>query len=168
MPDAHEQAFRDFVAARWPSLLRTATLLTGDSHRAEDLVQTALAKLWLRWGRIGHDAPDAYVRRILVTTSTSWWRRRWRGEQPMSDAMPEKAIVVDFTERVAMHQGLTAALAELSPRQRVVVVLRYADDLPEAQVAELLGVSTGTVKTLASRGLAKLRDVVGVDEEVAL
>jgi len=168
VPVSEEQAYRDFVASRWPALVRTAALLTGDSHRAEDLVQTALAKLWLRWAQVGHDAPDAYVRRILVTTSTSWWRRRWHGERPMSDAMPDDAATPDFTEHFALQDRLSRALGALSPRQRAVVVLRYADDLSEAQVAELLGVTTGTIKTLASRGLARLRDVVGADEEVSL
>jgi RNA polymerase sigma-70 factor (sigma-E family) len=148
-----EAAFRDFVAGRWSSLLRTAYLLTGDQHRAEDLLQTSLAKLWLVWGRVGAEHPEAYVRRILITTSTSWWRRRWHGERPMSDHMPERPALGDFTDRLADHDTIVTALRVLTPRQRAVVVLRYAEDLSEAAVAESLGISVGTVKTLASRGL---------------
>lgn len=162
-----EEAFRDFVAGRWSSLLRTAYLLTGDEHRAEDLVQTSLAKLWLVWGRVGAEHPEAYVRRILSTTSTSWWRRRWHGERPMSDAMPETMTAGDFTDRLADHDTIVIALRTLTPRQRAVVVLRYAEDLSENDVAEALGISIGTVKTLASRGLARLRTTVTHEQEVA-
>ena len=162
-----DEAFRDFVAGRWSALLRTAYLLTGDEHRAEDLLQTSLAKLWLVWGRVGAEHPEAYVRRILTTTSTSWWRRRWQGERPMSDAMPESAAPGDFTDRLADHDALITALRSLTPRQRAVVVLRYAEDLSEAEVADALGISTGTVKTLASRGLARLRLTTTQEREVA-
>src|SRR4051794_4712555 len=162
-----EEAFRDFVAGRWPALLRTAFLLTGDEHRAEDLLQTSLAKLWLAWGRVGAEHPEAYVRRILTTTSTSWWRRRWQGERPMSHAMPERAAAGDFTDRVADNDALITALRALTARQRAVVVLRYAEDLPEAEVAQALGISVGTVKTLASRGLARLRLTATQEQEVA-
>ena len=161
-----EEAFRDFVAGRWSGLLRTAYLLTGDEHRAEDLLQTSLAKLWLVWGRVGAEHPEAYVRRILTTTSTSWWRRRWQGEQPSSDAMPERPAPGDFTDRIAEHASIVAALRMLPARQRAVVVLRYAEDLSEADVAETLGVTVGTVKTLASRGLARLRTTAIQEQEV--
>src|SRR3954447_13739302 len=161
-----EEAFRDFVAGRWSALLRTAYLLTGDEHRAEDLLQTSLAKLWLVWGRVGAEHPEAYVRRILTTTSTSWWRRRWQGERPMSDDMPEHAAPGDFTDRLADKDDVVSALRALTPRQRADVVLRYAEDLSEADVAEVLGVSVGTVKTLASRGLARLRMNAIQEQEV--
>src|SRR4051812_34379576 len=162
-----EEAYRDFVAGRWSALLRTAYLLTGDEHRAEDLLQTSLAKLWLVWGRVGSEHPEAYVRRILITTSTSWWRRRWQGERPMSHAMPERAAAGDFTDRIADNDALITALRALTARQRAVVVLRYAEDLPEAEVAETLGISVGSVKTLASRGLARLRLSATQEQEVA-
>ena len=162
-----EEAFRDFVAGRWSALLRTSFLLTGDQHRAEDLLQTSLAKLWLVWGRVGAEHPEAYVRRILTTTSTSWWRRRWQGERPMSDAMPERPAPGDFTDRLADKDAVVNALRALTPRQRAVVVLRYAEDLSEADVADALGISVGTVKTLASRGLARLRMTATQEQEVA-
>jgi RNA polymerase sigma-70 factor, ECF subfamily len=162
-----EEAFRDFVAGRWSALLRTAFLLTGDEHRAEDLLQTSLAKLWLVWGRVSAEHPEAYVRRILTTTSTSWWRRRWQGERPMSDDMPEHALPGDFTDRLADKDAVVSALRALTPRQRAVVVLRYAEDLSEADVADALGISVGTVKTLASRGLARLRLTAAQEQEVA-
>jgi RNA polymerase sigma-70 factor (sigma-E family) len=165
--DSGEDSFREFVAARWRPLLRTAYLLTGDAGRAEDLLQTALARLWLHWSRVEHGAPEAYVRKILATTSASWWRRRWHGELPTA-ILPDPVSPDDLADRAAMRDELRVALAALSPRQRAVIVLRYADDLSEQQVAEALGVSVGTVKTLASRGLARLREDRTLTPEVAL
>lgn len=159
--------FAEFVAARWRPLLRTAYLLTGDEGKAEDLLQTALSRLWLVWPRVKSDAPEAYVRKILANTSASWWRRRWHGERP-TDKLPEHSSADDLVGQLADRDRLRAALAQLSARQRAVVVLRYAEDLSEKQVAEELGISLGTVKTLASRGLAKLRDVLPADTEVVL
>ena len=149
--------YRDFVVARWRPLLRTAYLLTGDAGRAEDLLQTALARLWLVWPRVKNDAPEAYVRKILANTSASWWRRRWHGELP-TEHLPERTAGSELADSSAARDEMRVALAVLSPRQRAVVVLRYAEDLSEQQVAEMLGVSVGTVKTLASRGLARLRE----------
>lgn len=154
MRTEEERAFAAFVAARWHALLRTAALLAGDQVRGEDLLQAALAKLWFAWARVDGD-PEAYLRRILVTTQVSWWRRRSSGERLLREA-PERPGP-DATTQVLDRQLVEAALSTLTARQRAVVVLRYAEDLPEAQVAELLGCSVGTVKTLASRALAKLR-----------
>jgi RNA polymerase sigma-70 factor (sigma-E family) len=162
-----EEAFAAFVAARWRPLLRTAYLLTGDEGKAEDLLQTALSRLWLVWSRVKDDAPEAYVRKILANTSASWWRRRWHGERP-TETLPEQMATDDVAGSVADRDRLRIALGQLSARQRAVVVLRYAEDLSERQVAEELGISLGTVKTLASRGLAKLRDVLPADTEVVL
>lgn len=162
-----DEAFAGFVAARWRPLLRTAYLLTGDEGKAEDLLQTALSRLWLVWPRIKDDAPEAYVRKILANTSASWWRRRWHGERP-TDQLPEQLTTDDVAGSVADRDRLRVALSQLSARQRAVVVLRYAEDMSERQVADELGISLGTVKTLASRGLAKLRDVLPADSEVAL
>ena len=162
-----EREFAEFVAARWRPLLRTAYLLTGDEGRAEDLLQTALSRLWLVWPRVRSEAPEAYVRKILANTSASWWRRRWHGEKP-TERMPEHASRDDVANAVAERDRLRVALDALSPRQRTVVVLRFAEDLSEKQVAEELGISLGTVKTLASRGLAKLRDVLPAESEVIL
>jgi RNA polymerase sigma-70 factor (sigma-E family) len=152
--------FRDYVAARSGALLRTATLLTGDPALAEDLVQTALARTYLAWGRIRQrEAVDAYARRVLVTTYATWWRRKWRGEVP--GEVPDRPGEDPYGQ-VDAAQALRAALARLPRRMRACVVLRYWDDLPAAEVAALLGCSVGTVQSQASRGLARLRADVDV------
>jgi RNA polymerase sigma-70 factor (sigma-E family) len=164
---ASREEFRQYVAGRSAGLLRTATLLTGERALAEDLVQTALARTYLVWGRIrDREAVDAYVRRVLVTTYATWWRRKWRGEVP-AERLPERPGH-DPYEQVEAAVALRAALARLPRRMRAVVVLRYWDDLSEAEVARLLGCSAGTVASQASRGLAKLRadiDVLTLREE---
>jgi len=148
--------FEEFVAARGRDLWRSAWLLTGDAQRAEDLVQTAMAKCWRRWDHIARsDAVEAYVRRALVTTYTDWWRRRWTGELP-TEVLPETAAP-DRTALSDDRSVLLAALATLPRGQRAVLVLRYFDDLTEAQTADALGISVGTVKSQASRALATLR-----------
>jgi RNA polymerase sigma-70 factor (sigma-E family) len=144
-------AFDDFVAARSRALLRTAYLLTHDHALAEDLLQTALAKAWFAWKRI-HGEPEPYVRRILVNTYATWWRRKWNGEQP-TEELPETAT----TESVAEPTDLWSAMERLPRRMRAVVVLRYFEDLTEAQTADVLGCSVGTVKSQTSKALAKLR-----------
>ncbi|MBC7680464.1 MAG: SigE family RNA polymerase sigma factor [Pseudorhodobacter sp.] len=152
--DAREQ-FDDFVRGRGAALQRTAYLLTGDWALAEDLVQTALARSWPAWGRIHHGDPEGNVRRVLVNTHASWWRRRWRGEVPTL-ALPDRAGAEQDggrDDRPTRH----AALLRLPPRQRAVVVLRFSEDLSEAATAEMLGISTGTVKSTTSKALARLR-----------
>lgn len=144
--------FDAFVDARSGALLRTAYLLTGDHGLAEDLLQTALTKAWFAWDRI-QTAPEAYVRRILVNTYASWWRRKWNGEQATAE-LPEAGA--DGPDADASHD-LWLAMGRLPRRQRAVVVLRYFDDLSEQQTATLLGCSVGTVKSQASKALAKLR-----------
>jgi RNA polymerase sigma-70 factor (sigma-E family) len=147
--------FADFVVGRGQSLQRTAYLLTGDWALAEDLVQTALARAYPRWDRIVRDDPEAYVRRILVNTWSSWWRRRWRGEVPTGE-LPERAAADDYAgsdRRTAVHD----ALSRLPRRQRAIVVLRYHEDMTETQVAHSLGISVGTVKSQTSKALTKLR-----------
>lgn len=146
--------FEDFVTARSSALLRTAYLLTRDHALAEDLLQTALTKAYLAWSRID-GSPEAYVRKILVNTYTSWWRRKWNGEHP-TDELPEQ-VDADSGRDVTAGMDLWDALAQLPRRQRAVVVLRYFEDLTEAETAEALGCSVGTVKSQASRALAKLR-----------
>jgi RNA polymerase sigma-70 factor (sigma-E family) len=144
--------FDEFVAARSTRLLRTAYLLTHDHALAEDLLQTALTKAYLAWGRVeGH--PEPYVRRILVNTYASWWRRKWNGEQP-TEELPE---VAHHDHRLGESGDLWDAVGRLPRRQRAVVVLRYFEDLTEAQTADLLGISVGTVKSQASKALARLR-----------
>nr|WP_240770330.1 SigE family RNA polymerase sigma factor [Nocardioides sp. GY 10127] len=145
--------FEEFVAARSGVLLRTAYLLTHDHALAEDLLQTALAKAWPAWGRI--EEPEAYVRRVLVTTFSSWWRRRWNGETP-TEVLPE-THAPDAHAAAGAREDLWSAMARLPRRQRAVVVLRYLEDLTEAQTADALGCSVGTVKSQTSKAFAKLR-----------
>ena len=149
--------FEDFVEARGASLLRSAWLLTGDRQKAEDLVQTALAKAWAHWGTIGRDGTgshSAYVHRVMVTTYAAWWRRKWNAEQPYGD-VPEPGQTRD--EVIDLRRDLLTALASLPRGQRAVVVLRYFDDLTEAQTAHVLDCSIGTVKSQTARALAVLR-----------
>ncbi|HEX3930209.1 MAG TPA: SigE family RNA polymerase sigma factor [Nocardioides sp.] len=147
-------ALDEFVAARSGALLRTAYLLTRDHALAEDLLQTALTKAWFAWRRIQGE-PEPYVRKILVNTYASWWRRRWNGEQP-TETLPEPTAV-DTVGDAAEPSDLWTAMGRLPRRMRAVLVLRYYEDLTEAQTAEVLGCSVGTVKSQASKALAKLR-----------
>lgn len=149
--------FAEFVAARSGVLLRAAWLLTGDTGKAEDLLQTVLAQVWPRWGRVLEGGnPEAYVRRVLFSTYLAWWRRRWRFEVP-SPALPEAPDRSDLAGDSATRDALRRALAKLSRQQRAVAVLRYVEDLPISETAELLGCSIGTVKVQAGRALAALR-----------
>jgi RNA polymerase sigma-70 factor (sigma-E family) len=141
--------------------LRVAVLLTGDWHAAEDLVQASLVKLYRVWPRLdtGTD-PDAYLRRVMVNTQRSWWRARWRREVPAAQ-LPEGMSGDDIADRQAVGALVRQALAGLPRQQRAVLVLRYCEDLSEAEVAEILGCSVGTVKTHAHRGVAALRERLG-------
>jgi len=150
--NAGREDFEAFVAARYAALLRTAYLLTGDHHDAEDLLQQSLVKAVGAWRRIDGD-PEPYVRTILVRQSVSRWRRRrWR---ELTTDLPPETAVTDETrdDRVALHR----ALGGLAPRQRAVIVLRYYQDLTEAQTAEALGIAVGTVKSQARDALRRLR-----------
>lgn len=144
--------FDEFVTERSTRLLRTAYLLTRDHALAEDLLQTALTRSWFAWDRITGD-PEAYVRRVLVTTYATWWRRRWNGEQPTAE-LPESPSAPSGSED---RHDLWEAMGRLPRRQRAVVVLRYFEDLDVRQTADVLGCSAGTVKSQLSRALAKLR-----------
>lgn len=160
--DPLEEEFREFVAARSAALLRTAYLLSGDWATAEDLLQTALTKTYLAWKRLGGiEAVEPYARRVMVNTSTSWWRRRWHGERP-TEVLPERPGL-DEIEQQLDRDLLWRHLKELPSRQRAVLVLRYYEDLSEAQTAALLEISPGTVKSQASRALATLRRRMGAD-----
>jgi RNA polymerase sigma-70 factor (sigma-E family) len=156
-----QDGFDEFVRARWGSTVRLAVGLTLDHGYAEDLAQEALAKLWFRWDRVADGNPDAYLRKIVLNTFLSRRRRKWWGEHATAE-LPESEAgqPVDAgtdTRRVDDRDALKQALRTVSPKQRVVIFLRYAEDLPEQEVAELLGCSVGTVKSHASRGLAVLR-----------
>ena len=153
------ESFEEYVAARRTALLRTAYLLTGQHADAEDLVQMALVKAVPHWRRISDD-PEPYVRKILAREATNRWRRRrWR--EVSADVLPEGAgEAADPTDREVLRQ----ALMRLSPRQRAVVVLRYFDDLTEQQTAEVLGIGLGTVKSHGRDAMARLRELIRLEE----
>lgn len=150
-----DEAFRRWAGDRQLALLRTAVLLTGDHHRAEDLVQEALAKVALRWRRLADGNPEAYARQIIVRDNISWWRKR--RNEVVSD-IPRGPDVPDIAAAADRRMLLDRALAALTPRQRAVVVLRYYDDLSERDTAEALGVTVGTVKSQTSLALRRLRE----------
>lgn len=152
--------FDEFMAARWSALFHLARLLTGgDRHRAEDLLQEALVKLWFAWPRVADQAPEAYVRKVMAWAAARSARRRWWGERPV-EHLPEPPAVGDLSAAVAERSRLEAALSQLPAGQRAAVVLRYYQDLPEAQVAEALGCPLGTARSHAARGVARLRRIL--------
>jgi RNA polymerase sigma-70 factor (sigma-E family) len=157
--------FDAFVRESSPSLARLAFLLTSDRQLGEDLLQTALAKVLPHWHRVvagGHPAP--YVRAVMVRTAVGWRRRRWNGEVPAT-TIPE-AAATDIAPALDTRERLRVALASLPVRQRAVVVLRFYEDRSEAEVAQLLGCSRGTVKSQTAKALAKLR--THLEDELAL
>ncbi|BCJ74414.1 RNA polymerase sigma-E factor [Catellatospora sp. IY07-71] len=147
--------FDAYVVAAWPRLVRSAWLLTGDWHKAEDLVQTVLARAYGRWARIRDDAPDAYLRAMLATTFLTWWRRKWRAEVP-TETLPERAGA-DALSPLDTQRVVRAALLSLPQQQRAVLMLRFHADLTEAATAAALGISVGTVKSYTARALTTLR-----------
>ncbi|GHH69898.1 hypothetical protein GCM10018793_03090 [Streptomyces sulfonofaciens] len=153
-------SFASYVRARGPVLLRTARSLTSNPSDAEDLLQTALTKTYVAWDRIeDHRALDGYVRRALLNTRTSQWRKRKVDEFACEELPePENAPAEDTAESQALRDAMWRAIVKLPARQRAMVVLRYYEDLSEAQTAAVLGVSVGTVKSAVSRALSKLRD----------
>jgi len=158
--------FDEFMTSRWPGLVRLAFGLTGDRWLAEDLAQTALASAYAAWWRVRlADDPDAYVRRILINASKSRFRRHRLSERPGEpDDLPDQTLA-DPAADVGERSALLTALAELPPRQRAVVVLRYVEDMTDAQVGALLGCSASTVRSQAARALAKLRASEQLAEE---
>jgi len=155
-----EEQFREFVAARSTALLRTAYLLAGDWGVAEDLLQVALTKTYLAWRRLGQiDAVEPYARRVLVNTTTSWWRRRWHGERP-TEILPERSVSDGLDARLE-RDALWQHVKELPARQRAVLVLRFYEDMSEADTAAMLDVSIGTVKSQCARAIAALRTRLG-------
>ena len=158
MEQAQEQEFRQFVTSRQTSLLRTAYLLTGSLHSAEDLLQTALTKTYLAWPRIKDKSlAERYVRTTMSRTWVSWWRRRSHDERATA-TLPE----VPFHDAAGEDRDeVWQALATLSVRQRAVLVLRFYEDLSESEIADVLGCSPGAVKSHASRGLKAMRALLG-------
>jgi RNA polymerase sigma-70 factor (sigma-E family) len=153
---AGDADFREYVNTRGRALLRSAYLLTGNLADAEDLVQSALAKTYQAWDRIeDRGAIDGYVRRAIVNTHISWWRRRKVDEYP-TDEIPDQPVA-DSSSDSELRDVLKRAVDRLPQRMRAAVVLRYFEDMTEAEVAQVLGVSQGTVKSTISRAVAKLR-----------
>jgi RNA polymerase sigma-70 factor (sigma-E family) len=168
--DRRRRDFPEFVAARGAALQRAAYLMVGDVSLAQDLVQEALTKTYVAWPRL-HDVAnaEAYTRKAITTTAISWFRRKgWNAER--TTHLPPEAASADHADEVATSAALRDALQALPPRQRVAVVLRFYDDLTEAQTAAAMGCAVGTVKSQVSAALSKLRARLGddllVDSEV--
>ncbi len=156
MDEEERDGFQEFVANRSTALLRTAVLLSGgDRHAAEDLLQNALVKVANRWRRI--DEPEAYVRQVLYRQQVSRWRLKGRRKELSVAEPPDGTAVGDGTGAADLRLVMRGALARLTARQRTVLVLRYFEDLPEADVAHILGCSVGTVRSTTHRSLARLR-----------
>lgn len=162
MEQRDEQQFAEYFVARRDAVRRTAFLLCGDWHRADDLAQTAFVALHRKWRKIrDHGALDAYVRRTLVRAMIDETRRPWRRER-FVDQMPEAASQgSEVGEAVATRSALLDGLRRVPPRQRAVLVLRFLEGLDVAATAEALRCSQGTVKSQTARGLAALREVLG-------
>jgi RNA polymerase sigma-70 factor (sigma-E family) len=164
-PASYALDFDGYVRARTQRLARLAFLLTGDVHLAEDLLQTSLAKVAPRWAQIvAAGDPTAYIRTVLVHTAIGWRRRAWHSETPTAP-LPERATP-DATAEVDGRERLRIALAQLAPRQRAAVVLRFYEDLSEHDVAAVMGCSVGTVKSQTAKALARLRVLLADTLEV--
>ncbi|WP_251093170.1 SigE family RNA polymerase sigma factor [Streptomyces sp. Caat 7-52] len=167
---SRNEEFQSFMVGRWPRLMRTAFLLTGEQHAAEDLVQSTLEQVYVAWRRVGAaDDPEAYVRRVMINAHARRHRRRLREFLAPKDDSGLVREVADTGDRIAQADdrgALLTALAQLPARQREAVVLRYWEDLTETQTAEAMGCSVGTVKSNAAKGIAKLRAIPGLAETV--
>ena len=148
-----DSEFIDWVAGHQRQLLRTAYLLSGDVHRAQDLVQEALIKVALRWPRLRSGNPAAYARQIIVRDNISWWRRH-RRELPTTHESDARSVSSDPETALVVRR----ALDRLTARQRAVLVLRHFDDLSERETADVLGINVGTVKSTNATALARLRE----------
>ena len=156
LPD-RDVAFEEFFRATWPRLFRTTYAVAGDRVLAEDALQTAFAKAYTSWHRVqAADHPEAYVRRMAVNEVLSVLRRPWFRAERSTEA-PEPKPLPSGEDRAVDRDAVWRAVCSLPPRQRAVVVLRYYEDLSEAEIADVLGCTRGTVKSTASNALAKLR-----------
>jgi RNA polymerase sigma-70 factor (sigma-E family) len=163
-----QPTFEEFVTARGAALLRFALMLTGDRHQAEDLVQSVLAKAYVRWARVaGMSRPEAYLKRVLVNENLRWWRRLSSRELPVA-APADGAADGDDAGSHAARDAAWALLRRLPRRQRAVLVLRYYEDLSDTQIAEVLGCAPATVRSQATRALATLRATVPTIDREAL
>jgi RNA polymerase sigma-70 factor (sigma-E family) len=165
MVAALDEGFAEYVGARWPALVRYATVLCGDPVEAEELVQSALVRVALRWSRVrDRDNPEPYVRQAILRGFLNTWRRV-RSRETTTEDLPQ-LVSGDHASAVVDHVLVRRALLTLPPRQRAVLVLRYLDDMSEAQAADVLGCSIGTVKSQASKGLSRLRMLLAVSDDV--
>ena len=154
--EAEVAEFAEFVTRSQAKMVRLGELLTGDRGRAEDLAQHGFTQAYAAWRRIRDGEPEAYVRRCITNAHTDWWRRRsWR-EQPFA-LLPEQPLLNDSAKLIADRDLVLRALGKLTERERLVLVLRFYLDLSELEIAAELKIAPGTVKSAASRGLAKLR-----------
>jgi RNA polymerase sigma-70 factor (sigma-E family) len=157
MDPATERQFREFMVERSAALMRLAYLLTGgDQHAAEDLLQTALTKTVTRWAGVKN--PEAYVRQVMYRQQVNFWQRRWRWRETHV-AVPPDEVGHDDTPASDLRVTVRDALTRITPRQRAVLALRFFEDLPEKEVARLLGCSVGTVRSTTHRSLARLREL---------
>jgi RNA polymerase sigma-70 factor (sigma-E family) len=154
-----DEEFIEFAKASSARMQRAAYLLTGDAHQAEEAAQAALVRVYASWGRARHKDPYAYARAVLVNLLKDQWRRPMR--EYATEAMPERSVPRDMADDVTRRRSLINALRSLSAKERAVIVLRYFLDASEAEVARELNLALGTVKSLNSRGLAKLRIMAG-------
>jgi RNA polymerase sigma-70 factor (sigma-E family) len=161
-------AFAEFAAARSAALFRAAYLMVGDHALAEDLLQEALTKTYVAWPKLRDiNNAEAYTRKAITTTAISWWRRKaWQNEKPRGE-IPERPYA-EHSEQVTQREWLWSELQSLAPRQRAAIVLRFYEDLTEAQTAEAMGVTVGTVKSTVSDALKNLRARLGPDVKVEL
>ncbi len=158
--DARDADYADFVRSRTHALLRSAYLLTGDQHLAEDLVQEALARTHRAWGRLERSGnAEAYARKVMYHAQVSVWRRP-KVAEVLPGELPDSDVGDDPARSAVDRVALRRALLTLSPKQRAVIVLRYFEDCTEVEAARLLGVSVNTVKTQCARGLDRLRTLM--------
>jgi RNA polymerase sigma-70 factor (sigma-E family) len=156
-------AFAAFAAGRSPALLRAAYLMVGDRDLAQDLLQEALTKTYVAWPRLRDpNAAEAYTRKAITTTAISWFRRKAWNNEIATGVLPEQGAAA-ADDHVAQREWLWTALQQLPPRQRAAIVLRFYEDLTEAQTADAMGCAVGTVKSQVSAGLRKLRHQLGDD-----
>lgn len=155
-----DEQFDAFMTASWSSLYRTAVLMTGDTHLAEDMLQNAMGKVYKSWHRVSRvEHPRSYARAILANEVSTWWRRQSSSELPV-EAWPESTSAPGVDDQVVNADLMWQALSILPARQRAVVVLRYYEDLSGAEIASVLGITEGAVKSHTHRALRALENAL--------